>query len=42
MNFVLDELRKDIEKNDLKNLPQHAMSIFVQKHFPTIWGADKG
>lgn len=37
MNFVLDELRKDIEKSDLKNLPQHAMSIFIQKHFPILW-----
>lgn len=41
MNFVLDELRKDIKKYDLKSLPQHAMSIFIQKHFPTIWETDK-
>lgn len=41
MNFVLDELRRDIEKYDLKSFPQHAMSIFIQKHFPTIWGTDK-
>lgn len=37
MSFVLGELRKDIEKNDLTHFPQHAMSVFIQKHFPTIW-----
>ena len=41
MIFVLDELRRDIEKYDLKSFPQHAMSIFIQKHFPAIWGTDK-
>ncbi len=37
MNFILDELRKDIENNDLKLFPQNKMSIFIQKHFPDIW-----
>lgn len=37
MNYVFDELRKDIEKGKLKNSPQHAMSVFIQKHFPAIW-----
>ena len=41
MNFVFDELRKDIEKNGLKYYRQHAMSVFIQKHFPTIWESDK-
>jgi hypothetical protein len=41
MNFVFDELRKDIEKGNLKNSPQHAMSIFIKKHFPTVWKTDK-
>ena len=41
MKFVFDELRKDIEKSDLEHNPQHAMSVFIQKHFPTIWEADK-
>jgi len=33
--------QKDIEKGNLKNSPQHAMSIFIQKNFPTVWEADK-
>lgn len=41
MNFILDELRKDIEKSGLMRSSQHAMSVFIQKHFPTIWEADK-
>ncbi len=41
MNFILDELRKDIEKSDLMRSSQHAMSDFIQKQFPTIWEADK-
>lgn len=41
IKFVFDELRKDIEKSDLEHYPQHAMSVFIQKHFPTIWEADK-
>ena len=38
---TLDELRKDIEKSGLMRSSQHAMSVFIQKHFPTIWEADK-
>ena len=41
MNFVFDELRKDVENNNLKSLPQHEMSIFIKKHFPTVWETAK-
>ena len=41
MSFVLDELRKDISKSNLKQSPQHAMSVFIQKYFPTIWEVEK-
>lgn len=41
INFVLDELRKDIEKYDLKNSPQNPMSIFIKMHFPSAWKIDK-
>ena len=41
MNFVFDELRKDVESNNLKSLPQHEMSIFIKKHFPTVWETAK-
>ena len=39
MNWVFDELREEVEKNGLKKKPQHAMSIFIQKHFPAVWEA---
>lgn len=41
INFVLDELRKDIEKYDLKNSPQNPMCIFIKTHFPSVWKTDK-
>ena len=41
MNFVFGGLRKDVENNNLKNLPQHEMSIFIKKHFPTVWETAK-
>ena len=41
MQFIFDELKTEIEKNNLKSFPQHAMSIFIQKHFPAIWETDK-
>ncbi len=37
MKYILDELRKDMARNDLQNMPQHAMSIFIKKHFSAIW-----
>lgn len=40
MQFVFNELRKDIEKHDLKSLPKHAMSIFIRNHFPVVWNAN--
>lgn len=41
MTFVYSELRKDIENHNLLQLPNHPMSMFVQKYFPTIWIEDK-
>ncbi|MGN1114523.1 MAG: hypothetical protein ACI4RC_05320 [Oscillospiraceae bacterium] len=40
MQFVFNELRKDIEKYDLKSLPQHPMSIFIRNHFSVVWNAN--
>lgn len=39
IDFVYNELKKDIKKNGLKNLPDHPMSVFIQRHFPGVWGA---
>ena len=41
INFVLDELSKDIKKYDLKNSPQNPMSIFIKTHFPKAWQIEK-
>ncbi len=37
MAFVARELRRDIEVHALKAAPQHAMSRFIQAHFPDVW-----
>lgn len=37
MRFVFGELKKDITSNDLVKLPNHPMSVFIQKHFPDVW-----
>lgn len=37
MNFVFSELKRDIDRYDLKNAPGHAMSVFIKEHFPSIW-----
>ena len=42
MNFILEEIKKDIEKHNLKQNPNHTMSEFVQKHFPSVWDSVKG
>ena len=42
MNFILEEIKKDIEKHNLKQNPNHPMSEFVQKRFPAVWDSVKG
>lgn len=37
IQFVLDELKKDIIKNELKKFHKHPMSVFIQEHFPNAW-----
>lgn len=37
MNFVHSEFKKDIDKHNLKANPEHAMSLFIQTHFPDVW-----
>lgn len=37
MSFVSAELMKDIVKYNLKDNPEHAMSIFIKIHFPDVW-----
>ncbi len=39
MQRILNELKKDIEANNLKHFPEHPMSIFIQNHFPNAWNA---
>ena len=39
MAFVARELRRDIEAHELRAIPQHAMSRFIQAHFPDVWDA---
>ena len=38
MQFVFDELKKDIKNNNLMQFPKHPMSVFIQEHFSNIWG----
>ncbi len=45
MQFVFDELKKDIISHNLCKFPKHAMSVFIQEHFPNVWDtieAEKG
>ena len=37
MQFVFEELRKELQKNELKRFPDHPMSLFIQTYFPTAW-----
>ncbi len=37
MDFVFRELKKDVEKHELKSVPEHPMSIFVKTHLPSVW-----
>lgn len=37
MDYVHDELKRDINKYGLKNKPEHAMSVFIRTHFPSVW-----
>lgn len=37
MKFVLAELEKDVTTHRLKDYPEHAMSIFIKTHFPSVW-----
>lgn len=41
INFALCELKKDAERYNLKNSPQHAMSVFIRKHFPSVWEEER-
>lgn len=40
MQFVLDELKKEIINNELMKLPKHPMSVFIQEHFPDVWNTE--
>ncbi|MCI8632618.1 MAG: hypothetical protein HFE64_03930 [Lachnospiraceae bacterium] len=37
MQFVFDELQKDMKRHNLHKFPQHPMSVFIQEHFPNVW-----
>ena len=37
MNFILNELKKDIAAHNLKEHPDHEMSIFIKTHLTEIW-----
>lgn len=37
MQFVFDELKKDIKSYDLYKYPKHPMSVFIQEHFTNVW-----
>lgn len=37
MQFILNELKKDIAAHNLKENPKHPMSIFIKTNFPSIW-----
>ncbi len=41
MRYVSGELKNDMVKYRLKHSPQHAMSVFLKEHFPTVWESDK-
>lgn len=37
LNFVYDDIRKNIIEHSLKDCPDNPMSQFIVKHFPKIW-----
>ena len=37
MQFVFDELKKDIKSHNLCKFPKHPMSVFIQEHFSSVW-----
>ncbi len=37
LNFVYDDMRKNIIEHHLKDYPDNPMSQFIMKHFPYIW-----
>lgn len=37
MQFILNELKKDISAHNLKQDPDHEMSIFIKTNFAEIW-----
>lgn len=39
LEFVYAELRKDMEAHHLKNTAEHPMSVFLRKHFPSVWAS---
>lgn len=40
MQFALGALKKDVDDNDLRRIPQHPMSIFIKEHFPDVWNEE--
>lgn len=40
MQFVYDELKKDIKLHELKNFPDHPMSVFIRCNFPNVWNSE--
>ena len=41
MQFILNELKNDIQNNNLTLFPNHPMSVFIKDHFPDIWISEK-
>lgn len=37
LHFAMSALREDMLQYNLKEQPEHAMSVFLQKHFPQVW-----
>lgn len=37
IDFIHENMRQEIQKNDLKVLPKNPMSQFIQKYFPDVW-----
>ncbi len=37
MQFVFDELKKDIKSHNLCKFPKYLMSVFIQEHFSNVW-----
>lgn len=36
-SLAADAIKKDMDKHQLKNVPEHPMSVFIRKHFPGVW-----